>query len=125
MRILIVDDSKAMRMIVKRTLRQAGFEGHEVFEAENGVDALNVIRSTAPDVVLSDWNMPQMGGLQLLQTLAGEGVPVRFGFVTSESTEDMCEAARQAGAKFFITKPFTPETFQSQLTPVLSGAVPA
>jgi two-component system chemotaxis response regulator CheY len=122
MKILVVDDSKTMRMIVKRTLRQAGFEAHEVVEAGNGVEALEVIRSAAPDVVMSDWNMPEMNGLQLLQKVTEDGLRTRFGFVTSEGTAEMREIARQSGAQFFISKPFTPESFEDQLTPVLAGA---
>lgn len=120
MKILVVDDSKAMRMIVNRTLRQAGFGGHEVMEASNGEEALGVIRTSSPDVVLSDWNMPTMNGIELLQKVKEEGIKVPFGFVTSESTPAVREQALAAGAKFLICKPFTAETFQNELTPVLS-----
>ena len=99
MRILIVDDSKAMRMIVRRTLRQAGFEGLDELEAANGKEALSIVEARSPDLVLSDWNMPEMSGLELLQELKGRGNSVKFGFVTSESTPDMRAAALQAGAQ--------------------------
>ncbi len=69
MRVLIVDDSKAMRMVVTRFLKQAGFVDHEYIEAENGKDALVRIESQPPDVILSDWNMPEMQGIELLKTL--------------------------------------------------------
>ncbi|MGC1522508.1 MAG: response regulator, partial [Steroidobacteraceae bacterium] len=82
MKILIVDDSTAMRMIVKKTLRLAGFEGHEISEVDDGAKALASIKASKPDLVLSDWNMPNMTGLQLLETLSGEGVKVTFGFIT-------------------------------------------
>jgi two-component system chemotaxis response regulator CheY len=121
MKVLIVDDSKTMRMIIKRTLHQAGFDGLETVEAGNGLEALDKIRSAAPQVVLCDWNMPQMNGLQLLRRIAAEQLPVRFGFVTSESTNEMRETACQCGAQFFISKPFTPDTFRAQLKPVFSG----
>jgi two-component system chemotaxis response regulator CheY len=121
MKILIVDDSNAMRMIIKRTLRQAGFEGLDIVEAGNGAEALDKIRSAGPEVVLCDWNMPQMNGLDVLRKVAEEQLPVRFGFITSESTDEMRETARQSGARFFITKPFTPDSFQAQLAPVFSG----
>lgn len=120
MKVLIVDDSKAMRMIVKRTLRQAGFTTHEVQEAENGKLALDLIRTYKPDVVLSDWNMPEMTGIQLLEALATEPAkPKYFGFVTSEGSEDMRERARVAGALFVITKPFTADTFTQHLGAIL------
>lgn len=120
MRVLIVDDSKTMRMIVKRTLRQAGYDSCEIDEAGNGKEALDVIKANKPDVILCDWNMPEMNGLELLQALNGQGVKVPFGFVTSEGTPEMKQLAADNGALFLITKPFTPETFQQQLGAVLS-----
>ncbi len=120
MKILIVDDSKAMRMIVKRTLRQAGLGDHEVIEAGNGAEALNAISASKPDVVLCDWNMPEMNGIELLEKLNENGKKVKFGFVTSEGTPEMREKAKGAGALFFISKPFTADTFQEALNPVIS-----
>lgn len=117
MKIMIVDDSAAMRMIVKKTLRQAGFEGHEISEAEDGAKALVAIKTAAPDLVLSDWNMPNMTGIELLEKLAAEGVKVNFGFVTTEATAEMKTRASSAGAKFLISKPFTPESFKEVLGP--------
>ena len=119
MKILIVDDSKVMRMIVQRTLRQAGYGDHDLSEAENGADAFDKISAAKPDLVLSDWNMPEMTGIQLLQKLNADGVDVKFGFVTSESTPEMREQANRNGALFLIAKPFTAESFQEALTPVL------
>ncbi len=121
MKILIVDDSKAMRMIVRRTLQQAGFEqGHVVTEATNGAEALTSIRSSRPDLVLSDWNMPEMSGIELLTALRSEGVNVKFGFVTSEGTERMRAEASAAGALFLISKPFTADDFRKTLATIVS-----
>lgn len=120
MKILIVDDSKAMRMIVIRTLRQAGYGHHDLAEATNGAEALAAARAAGPDLILSDWNMPEMNGLQLLEGLRAEGYKGPFCFVTSESTDDMKERAFAAGAKAFVTKPFTPEALASALGSVLS-----
>lgn len=119
MKILIVDDSKAMRMIVRRTLRQAGFDQHVVTEACNGKEALESIRQSKPDVVLSDWNMPEMNGIDLLDRLNAEGIRVKFGFVTTERTPDMRLRASGAGAVFHIVKPFTPDDFKEALGPLL------
>jgi two-component system chemotaxis response regulator CheY len=115
MKIMIVDDSRAMRMIVNRTLRQAGFEGHDVVEASNGKEAFEAIRGSAPDIVLADWNMPEMNGIDLLRALREAGITVRFGFVTSEATDEMKQTAREAGAEFFVTKPFTADTLREAL----------
>jgi two-component system chemotaxis response regulator CheY len=125
MRILIVDDSKAMRMIVKRTLGQAGYKDAEIEEAANGVEALEAITAKPPDLVLSDWNMPEMTGIELLRVLRKEGPFVKFGFVTSESTPEMRDQAIRAGARFLIAKPFTAEVFEDTLAGVLSGAMAA
>jgi two-component system, chemotaxis family, chemotaxis protein CheY len=117
MKIMIVDDSTAMRMIVKKTLRLAGFEGHDITEAVDGAAALTAIKTAKPDLVLSDWNMPNMTGLQLLEALNGDGIKVTFGFITTEATPDMRAKAMGAGAKFLISKPFTPESFKEHLSP--------
>lgn len=117
MRLMIVDDSKAMRMIVRRTLRQAGFEG-ECLEATNGAEALATAKSEPLDFIISDWNMPEMDGIALLKALRSAGITTGFGFVTSESTPQMRELAEDAGARFVISKPFTAD----DLSGALSGA---
>ncbi len=112
MNILIVDDSAAMRMMIVRTLRQAGFGGHDIVQAGDGNEALVAIGKGQPDLVLADWNMPEMTGIELLQKLREEGNDVTFGFITTETTGPMREKATEAGAKFLISKPFTVEAFE-------------
>jgi two-component system, chemotaxis family, chemotaxis protein CheY len=119
MKILITDDSRVMRQIVTRTLRQAGYDGHDLVEASNGREALEVVAAEKPDVILSDWNMPEMSGLQFLQTLRAHGLSIPFGFVTSEGSEEMRTLASNSGATFLIAKPFTAEVFRDALQPVL------
>jgi two-component system chemotaxis response regulator CheY len=114
-KILIVDDSTAMRMIVRKTLRLAGFEGHDMSEADDGAKALAIIKSTPPNLVLSDWNMPVMTGIELLENLGKEGIKIKFGFITTEATPEMRQRATAAGASFLISKPFTPESFKEIL----------
>ena len=120
MRVLIVDDSRVMRQIMMRTLRQAGYSGHEILEAADGREALEQVRDQAPDLILSDWNMPVMDGLEFLQTLRRGGATTPFGFVTSEVSASMATLADEAGADFVITKPFTVESFRESLDTVLS-----
>jgi len=115
MNILIVDDSRAMRSLVRRALRNAGFEGHTVEEAENGKLALELVSTFNPGLVLSDWNMPELSGIDFLKALREQGSPVPFFFVTSESTEEMKNLALATGAQGLITKPFTPESVQGTL----------
>ena len=119
MRILIVDDSRAMRMIVRRTLRQAGYGDHTVEEATNGREAQEAIQASPPDLVLSDWNMPEMTGIELLEALRAAGDQTKLGFVTSQGTPEMRQWANEAGALFLITKPFTADHFKDALRPVL------
>lgn len=120
MNILVVDDSSAMRMMVVRTLRQAGFTGKDIDQAEDGALALESIRNKLPDLVLADWNMPNMTGIQLLEALRAEDINVDFGFITTESTMEMRKRATEAGAKFLIAKPFSVESFQKVLDTVLN-----
>lgn len=122
MKILVADDSKAMRMIVLRNLRQGGFDGASFVEAENGAQAFDLIHSEKPDLVLSDWNMPEMTGIELCQQIDHAALGLVFGFVTSESTAEMRALAEEAGAKFLIAKPFTPESFQDVLSEALAAA---
>ncbi len=119
MKILIADDSRVMRQIVKRTLRQAGYPDAEVSEAGNGQEALAAITSDELDLVLCDWNMPEMNGIELLTTLRARGHGVPFGFVTSEGSPEMREKAQNAGALFLVAKPFTADAFRDVLEPVL------
>jgi two-component system, chemotaxis family, chemotaxis protein CheY len=121
MKIVVVDDSKAMRMIVVRTLRQAGFGGHEVLEGENGREGLELVAQHGPDLILSDWNMPEMSGIQFLQTLRARGDATPFCFVTSEGSEEMREQAAAAGALGVIAKPFTAESFSDVLSSVVTS----
>ena len=120
MKILVVDDSKTMRMIVIRTLKQAGFDGHTIIQAGDGAEAFELIKNDPPDVVLTDWNMPEMNGLELVTKVREAGIRVRMGFVTTESTDAARTEARAAGASFFITKPFTPDTFEAALGELIS-----
>ena len=120
MKILVTDDSRVMRQIVIRTLRQAGYDDHEIIQAEDGREALQMVGSEKPDLVLSDWNMPEMTGIECLQALRASGSQVPFGFVTSEGSPEMREKAADAGALFLIAKPFTEETFREALDGVLA-----
>ncbi|WP_223304737.1 response regulator [Cellulomonas sp. B6] len=118
-RVLVADDSRVMRQIVIRTLRQAGYDW-EVREAADGAQALEAVRADEPDVILSDWNMPEMTGIELLRRLRAEGFTTPLGFVTSEGSPEMRELADREGALFLIAKPFTPEGFREVIDPVLA-----
>ena len=121
MKIVVADDSRAMRMIVVRTLRQAGFDGHDVVEAENGREALGLVAAEQPDLILSDWNMPEMTGIEFLGALRARGDSTPFCFVTSEGSEEMREQAAASGALGLIAKPFTAEAFSDVLSTVVTA----
>jgi two-component system chemotaxis response regulator CheY len=107
MRILVVDDSKAMRIIVKRALVKIGIGADQIVEASNGIEGVEAVAAGMPDLILSDWNMPGMNGIDFLKRLHALDQWPRFGFVTSESTSEMRALALSAGALFLVSKPFT------------------
>lgn len=115
MRVLVADDSMVMRRIVTRTLRQAGFDVSGIVEAADGRQAYDIVMSDEPDLVLSDWNMPEMTGIESLRAIRAAGSDVLFGFVTSEGSSEMRAEAAAAGAAFLIAKPFTADTFRDVL----------
>lgn len=119
MKILVADDSQVMRRIIIRTLRQAGYGGHSIVEADNGRDAVALVASEAPDLVLCDWHMPVMNGLDALALLRASGSVVPFGFVTSEASETSRRRAAETGAQFLIAKPFTAASFREALAGIL------
>ena len=120
MKILIVDDSRAMRLIVMRTLREAGFGHHDFFEASDGLAAFDMLLKDRFDLILCDWNMPMMTGEELLMALKNEGINTPFGFVTTEATRAMREKAVDLGSRFLISKPFTPAYFENVLSEFLA-----
>lgn len=122
MGILVVDDSRAMRMIVLRELRKAGLDRVGTVEADNGRSALEVVRSEPVDLVLSDWNMPDMTGIEFLCELRREGFKVPFGFVTSESSGEVRRRAIDSGADFVVVKPFQGDDLCREVTVALGGS---
>ena len=117
MKILVADDSRVMRQIVIRTLRQAGYDDHDIVEAEDGRDALDKVASEKPDLVLSDWNMPNMTGIDLLRAIRADAalksLPVLM--VTAENNRDQIIAAAQSGVNGYVVKPFTAVTLKEKL----------
>jgi two-component system chemotaxis response regulator CheY len=119
--ILLVDDSKVMRSLVQRAIRQAGYRNLDVVEAENGLSALEKLEGGKPRLILSDWNMPEMSGFEFLTKVREIYSWVPFGFITSESSLAVLDKARRAGANFILSKPFTVEDVQGALATVLGG----
>ena len=115
MKILVVDDFSTMRRIVRNLLKELGFSN--VHEAEDGVDALQKLRAETFDFVVSDWNMPNMTGIDLLREIrkddALKHLPVLM--VTAEAKKENIIEAAQAGASGYVVKPFTAITLDEKL----------
>lgn len=116
MKILAVDDSATMRRIIKNQLKQAGFE--EVDEAENGRDALLLLGRDRYDLVITDWNMPEMSGLDLVKEIrrsdAIRSIPILM--ITTVSAKEDIVTALKAGVNNYVVKPFEAGTLQAKIT---------
>ena len=119
--ILIVDDSLPMRSVIKKTLGAAGYGGSEILEAQNGQEALEMMRHNWVDVVLTDYNMPVMNGLELLKALrelpATKRTPVLM--LTTETKDELKAQGKALGLTGWIVKPFNPTQLKSAITRVL------
>lgn len=118
-RFLVVDDFPTMRRIVRNLLKEIGH--HEVEEAEDGEKALQQLRASKFDFVVSDWNMPVMSGIDLLKNIRSDaslrGLPVLM--VTAEAKKENIIEAATAGASGYIVKPFTAATLSEKLAKIL------
>ncbi|MFW9606780.1 MAG: chemotaxis response regulator CheY [Pseudomonas sp.] len=118
MSILVVDDFPTMRRIVRGLLKELGFTN--VDEAEDGQDALNKLRSGSFEFVVSDWNMPNLDGLDMLKQIRADAalkhLPVLM--VTAEAKKENIIAAAQAGANGYVVKPFTAATLEEKLNKI-------
>jgi two-component system chemotaxis response regulator CheY len=117
MSILVVDDYQTMIRIIKNLLKQLGFSN--IDEATDGTAALQKIGSKPYGLIISDWNMEPMTGLDLLKKVRGEGNKVPFIMVTAESKTENVMAAREAGVNNYIVKPFNADTLKTKLLSVL------
>jgi CheY-like chemotaxis protein len=106
-KLLIVDDSRAIQSIIKRAVQRCGYEPIEISLASDGQQAIEMIESNSPHLVVTDWHMPKVTGLEMLQTIRQHGkADVRVGFVTTERTPTMLNEAKVNGASFILHKPF-------------------
>ncbi len=118
-RVLIVDDSKAMQHIVRRGLDSLGDLDIQTRLASSAAEALDIVRAWEPDLILSDWHMPEMSGLDLLKAINREMLDIKFGFVTTETSETRIREARDAGVEFIVNKPFAMDALHKAVAPVL------
>ena len=117
--VLVVDDFASIRRMVKSALEQIGFI--KIFEAKDGSDALKMLKEKEIGLVLCDWNMPEMNGIDLLKAIKSDESlkDVPFILVTSEGHKNNVVEAVQAGVSNYIIKPFSAETLQEKIKKVL------
>jgi two-component system chemotaxis response regulator CheY len=115
MKVLIVDDFATMRRILKNIMKQIGFSN--ITEADNGKNALKMLKSQAIDLVLCDWNMPEMPGIEVLKSVRADDElkATPFIMVTAEAQKENILAAVKSGVSSYIVKPFTAETVEEKL----------
>ncbi|MEJ2230046.1 MAG: chemotaxis response regulator CheY [Nitrospirales bacterium] len=114
-KVLVVDDMSTMRRILKNVLRQIGFS--DIIESENGQDALKKLKAGDFGLVVSDWNMPVMPGIELLRAIRADSdlKTLPFLMVTGESQKENLIEAVQVGVSSYVVKPFTAEVLQGKL----------
>ncbi|MFA6412425.1 MAG: response regulator [Syntrophales bacterium] len=118
-KILVVDDFATMRKVIRNILKQVQYEN--VVEAEDGVVALSILKSQQIDFVISDWNMPNMTGYELLKAVRADPEigKTPFLMITAESLQENVVAAVKAGVSNYIVKPFTAETLNEKITKIM------
>ena len=118
MNILVVDDSSLTRRAITRIINMIGLDANQIFEAENGKEALKILKEQNIDLVLADLNMPEMGGIEMIYHMRGDeatrDIPVVV--VSTESSTTVIEGLLADGAKDYLHKPFTPEQFREVIT---------
>jgi two-component system chemotaxis response regulator CheY len=119
--ILVVDDFSTMRRIVKNALRQLGYGN--IIEADDGTTALDVLKREKIDFIVSDWNMPQMSGIELLKAVrtTEEWKDLPFLMVTAEGQKEHVIEAVKHRVSNYIVKPFTPETLMEKINKIFEG----
>ncbi len=119
--VLIVDDSRSMRAVIKKTISMSGFKMDQCVEAGNGREALDVLAKAWVDVIISDINMPEMNGLELLEELKKDSLlkAIPAIVISTEGSEKRIQDAYDLGARGFIKKPFLPEEIKKVLYEVI------
>jgi two-component system chemotaxis response regulator CheY len=118
MKFLVVDDSSTMRRIIKNSLQRIGF--NDVIEAENGKDGLEKLAGGA-DIILTDWNMPEMDGLEFVKNVRSQNPKIPILMITTNAAKDDIIEALKNGVNNYIVKPFTPETLKEKVEAILKG----
>ena len=123
MNIMLVDDSRTIRNIQKRTLEQLGHT--DIVEAEDGVMALAKFNEKAPDLILIDWNMPNMNGLELVKKIRETNKTIPLIMCTTEAEKSRVLEAVKAGVNNYIVKPFTAESLGEKINQTMARVASA
>ena len=119
--VLVVDDSRSMRSVIKKSVKASGFKVGEVFDAANGKEALSVLKEAWLDLVITDYNMPDMNGMELLDEMKKDEVlkAIPVVVITTEGSQERVDEFMQKGASGYIKKPFTPEEIRQALNGIM------
>ena len=122
-RVLIVDDSPAMRVFIRRVIEISGFDLSDCYEAGNGAEAMAVLRPTWGEAILTDINMPVVDGEEFLRRLANEEIlrSVPAIVISTDATRNRMDRMLSLGARGYITKPFRPEDLRAELEKTLEA----
>ncbi len=123
MKIMLVDDSRTIRNIQKSTLKSLGHE--DILEASDGVEALKIKAETPPDLMLVDWNMPNMDGITLIRKIRETDKTTPIIMCTTEAEKSRILEAVKAGVNNYVVKPFTAETLSERIAQTMAKAAAA
>ena len=121
MKVMIVDDFATMRRILRNILKQIGFKN--IIEADDGKHALKELKKEKVDLIMCDWNMPEMPGIELLKNVRSDDElkKIPFVMVTAEAQKDNILEAVKSGVSNYVVKPFTAETITEKLSKIFDG----
>ena len=121
--VLIVDDSQTMRKVIRKSVTLSGFDLGDCWEAGDGLEALEVVKTHTIDLILSDLNMPRMTGLEMVKKLSEDEVHQRIPviLITTDGSEKRLEEARTVGVKGYLQKPFQPEAIRELLNRIVGS----
>ena len=123
MKVLVVDDSPTMLRILKNTLIRIGIKEENITTAEDGQQAIDAYNTSTFDFIMTDWNMPNVNGLEVVRYVRSKDKDIDIIMVTTEGGKYEVITALKAGVNNYIVKPFTPQVLREKLEPILEGRI--
>ncbi len=120
--ILVVDDSKIIRGVITKTLNLSGVDIGNIYEANNGKEALEVLKNNWVDLILTDINMPEMNGVELIEEINKDDIlkTIPIAIISTEGSQTRVEELKSKGVKAYLRKPFTPESLKKMIIDLLN-----